>query len=69
MSYFDDSAHLSDVFLHNSVQYFLEEAHVVIKLEGERELILEVLPDFMVFTVGAVGCKTHLCGEPSIEII
>ena len=60
MSDFDDRAHLSNILFHNSVQNFLEEVQVVIKLEGKRELVLEVFPDLMVFTMSAVRLKTHL---------
>ena len=68
MANFDNRHLLANVLLHGTVKTLEEEVFVVVELERERELVLEVLPDFMIFAVSFVRAKAHLVLEIVVEL-
>jgi hypothetical protein len=68
MTDLDDGRKLTDVLLHSSIQALHEEVLVVIQLEGQRELVLERLPDFVVFTVSRVRAESHLVHQVLVKL-
>jgi hypothetical protein len=63
MANFDNRHLLANVLLHGTVKNLEEEVFVVVELERERELVLKVLPNLVIFAVSFVRAKTHLVLE------
>lgn len=42
---------------------------VRVEFEGERKFVLEVFPDFVIFTVGRLRSKAHFVLKPLVELL